>query len=85
MLVQIQNILDTQINPGLAAHGGYVSLADIRDNEVYVELSGGCQGCTMAMATMKSGIENTLKREFPNIKAVHDSTDHSQGQNPYFK
>jgi len=80
----VQQVLDRQVNPGLAMHGGSVNLIEVKDNDVYVQLSGGCQGCSMAMATLKNGIESTLKREIPQIKAVHDITDHAQGQNPYF-
>lgn len=81
---KVREILNTQINPSLAMHGGSVNLVDVKENDVYVELSGGCQGCSMAMATLKNGIESTLKREIPSISAVYDTTNHSEGNNPYF-
>ena len=81
---RVQQVLDEHINPGLAMHGGSASLIEVKDNDVYIQMSGGCQGCSMAMTTVRNGIEATLKREIPSIGAVYDSTDHSQGQNPYF-
>ncbi|WP_372366277.1 NifU family protein [Candidatus Uabimicrobium sp. HlEnr_7] len=84
LATRVQEVLDQHINPGLAMHGGSANLLEVKNNDVYVELSGGCQGCSMAMATLKNGIESTLKREIPTINAVYDQTDHTQGSNPYF-
>jgi len=81
----IQNVIDTQINPGVASHGGHVELLDVKDNIVYVELGGGCVGCGMADVTLKQGIEAIIKENFPQITAVVDQTDHASGTNPYYK
>lgn len=81
----IQNLLDTQINPAVAMHGGHVEFVDIKDDTVYVELSGGCQGCGMASVTLKQGIEVAIKEAIPSVKQILDVTDHASGQNPYYR
>jgi Fe/S biogenesis protein NfuA len=82
---RIQHLIDTRINPAIAAHGGYVSLIDIKDNVVYVQLGGGCQGCGMVDVTLKQGIEVMIKEEVPEITQVLDVTDHAGGKNPYYQ
>jgi Fe/S biogenesis protein NfuA len=82
---QIQQVLDEEINPGIASHGGYVSLLDLEGDTVYVKMGGGCQGCGMAGVTLKDGIETTIKREVPSITQVLDTTDHASGDNPYYQ
>ena len=78
-------LLETEINPALAAHGGRVALVDITDKkEVVLQFGGGCHGCGMADVTLKQGIEQTLTRHIPEISAVLDATDHGSGQNPYY-
>src|SRR5262249_44148479 len=67
----VQNLIETVINPGVASHGGYVSLIDIKDNVVYVRLGGGCQGCGMVDVTLKQGIEALMKDKVPEILAVY--------------
>ena len=81
----LQRLLDTQINPGVASHGGYVELIDVKDNVAYVRLGGGCQGCGMADVTLKQGIEAMIKEAVPSIEAVRDSTDHASGTNQYYR
>jgi Fe/S biogenesis protein NfuA len=79
-------VLQAEINPGLASHGGKVSLELITpDNEVVLRFGGGCHGCGMVNVTLQDGIEKTLKEYFPEIKAVIDATDHASGSNPYYK
>ena len=79
-------VLQAEINPGLASHGGRVSLETItEDNEVVLRFGGGCHGCGMVNVTLQEGIQKTLKEYFPEIKAVLDATDHASGSNPYYK
>lgn len=79
-------VLETEINPGLASHGGMVALEEITSEfEVVLRFGGGCHGCGMADVTLKQGIEQTLKGHFPEISAVLDATDHSSGENPYYQ
>ena len=85
LAVEIQALIDSQINPGVASHGGYVELLDVKDSRVFVRMGGGCQGCGMASVTLKQGVEVLIKQSFPQIEAVVDSTDHAGGENPYYQ
>jgi Fe/S biogenesis protein NfuA len=82
---RIQQVLDEQVNPAVAGHGGHVSLIDVKDNTVYVQLGGGCQGCGMADVTLKQGIEVMIKEAVPEIEEILDVTEHADGENPYYQ
>ena len=81
----IQEVIDTQINPGVASHGGFVTLLDVKEDTAYIALGGGCQGCGMANVTLKQGIEVLIKQAVPEITQVVDTTDHAGGTNPYYQ
>ena len=81
---RIQQIIDEQINPGVATHGGYVEVVDVADNNVFLRMGGGCQGCGAADMTLRMGVERLLREEVPQIQQVFDATDHAAGQNPYY-
>lgn len=81
---RVRRVLDERINPGVASHGGRVSLVDIRDGVVYLRMGGGCQGCGMASVTLTQGIKEILLDAIPEITAVEDVTDHAAGENPYY-
>ena len=81
----VQEVIDTQINPGVASHGGHVALLDVKDNIAYIALGGGCQGCGMVDVTLKQGIEVLLKEAVPEIRQVIDTTDHAAGKNPFYQ
>ena len=81
---KVVRVIDDQINPQIANHGGYVSLVDVKDTEVIIQMGGGCQGCGMANVTLKNGVEVALKDAIPEITAVYDVTDHAGGKNPYY-
>lgn len=80
----VKQVLDEQINPSVASHGGHIALVDVQGDTVFIRLEGGCQGCGMADVTLKQGVEVAIKQAVPSINAVLDSTDHAGGQNPYF-
>jgi Fe/S biogenesis protein NfuA len=82
---RIQEILDRQINPSVAAHGGFVDLLEVRGGAAYVQLGGGCQGCAQVDVTLRQGIEVAIKAAVPQITEVIDITDHAAGTNPYFQ
>ena len=82
--IAVQELLDKEINPSVASHGGHISLIDVKDDTVFIRLEGGCQGCGMADVTLKQGVEVTIKNNIPSIKAVLDTTDHADGSNPYY-
>ena len=81
---KVQELIDSSINPAVAGHGGWVELLDVKDNTVYLQMGGGCQGCGAADITLKSGIERLIKEEIPEITEVLDATDHASGSNPYY-
>jgi Fe-S cluster biogenesis protein NfuA len=81
---KIQYLLAHKINPGVAAHAGFVELIDVKDNNVYIRLGGGCQGCGAADFTLRQGIEAIIRKEVPEILQVLDVTDHAAGTNPYY-
>ncbi len=81
----IQRIFDEQVNPQIAAHGGYVQLLEVKGSKAYIEMGGGCQGCGMANVTLKQGVEVAVKEQLPEIDELIDITDHQSGENPYYK
>jgi Fe/S biogenesis protein NfuA len=82
---RVIQVLDSQINPSIAAHGGHAQLVAVEGDTAYLRLSGGCQGCGMASVTLSQGIEVLLKESVPEILRVVDVTDHASGTNPYFE
>ena len=81
----IQNLLDFEINPMVASHGGHFSLIDVDGNNVFVELGGGCQGCGMVDVTLRQGVEKRMREVFPDMGELIDTTDHGDGDNPYYQ
>ena len=82
---EVQRVLDEQVNPGVAAHGGRVTLVDVLEGgRVVVEFGGGCQGCGQADLTLREGVTATLRHALPEITEVLDATDHEAGETPYY-
>ncbi len=81
---RVAHVIETQINPGIAAHGGEIALVDVEDTTVFLEMSGGCQGCGMARVTLRQGVERMLRQAVPEIGEIVDITDHDSGENPYY-
>jgi len=81
---KVQDVLDHEVNPGVAGHGGSVSLVKVAGDVAVIQLHGGCQGCGAADVTLKQGIERMIKAGVPEIRAVQDATDHAAGENPYY-
>ncbi|NKB31666.1 MAG: Fe-S biogenesis protein NfuA [Pseudomonadales bacterium] len=83
---RVNYILYNEINPGLAAHGGHVSLEEIFESSVAVlRFGGGCQGCGMVDVTLKDGVEKSLMSQIPQLTEVRDVTDHSVKENAYYQ
>ena len=82
---RVRQVLDEQVNPMVASHGGVVSLSRIENGEVFLRFGGGCQGCGMVDVTLKQGVEVMMKESVPDIVAIHDATDHDSGSNPYYR
>ena len=83
----VQELLNQQINPQIKSHGGQVDVVryDEDDSILYIEMSGGCQGCSSSSATLKNGVETMIYDEFPDVMDIRDVTDHESGENPYHK
>ena len=81
---KVRQLLKDEINPAVAAHGGYVDLINVKGNSVYLQLGGGCQGCGMADVTLRQGIEQMIRRAVPEVGEILDATDHAGGRNPYY-
>lgn len=84
LFLQIQNLLNEEINPMVASHGGFIEVVDVKECDVFIHMGGGCQGCGMAAATLRQGVESLLRQKVPQIRGIHDSTDHASGENPYY-
>ena len=76
LLEAVNAIMDEEVTPALASHGGGAKVVKLKEGVVYVELQGGCRGCPGARMTMRNGIEALLKERLPEIKGVVDATDH---------
>lgn len=82
---KINYILYNEVNPGLASHGGNVSLVQVtEDNYAVLKFGGGCQGCSAVDLTLKEGVEKTLLSKIPELKGLRDATDHSDTSNAYY-
>ena len=82
---RVIRVLEEQINPAIASHGGHAELVAVEDDAAYLRLSGGCAGCGMAGVTLSQGIEVALRESVPEITRVVDVTDHASGTNPYYE
>ena len=80
----IRDLLDREINPAVGQHGGFVELIDVRKNNVFLRLGGGCQGCGAADVTLKQGIEKAIRTLAPSVGEILDTTDHAAGRNPFY-
>ena len=81
---RINYVLYNEINPGLAAHGGQVSLEEVVEGVAVLQFGGGCQGCGMVDVTLKEGVERTLMERIPGLAGVRDVTDHSDRSKAYY-
>jgi Fe/S biogenesis protein NfuA len=82
---RVIQVLDQQINPSIASHGGRADLVAVEDGAAFLRLSGGCAGCGMATVTLSQGIEVAIRDAVPEIDRVVDVTDHASGTNPYYE
>ncbi len=82
---RVMQVIEEQINPAIAAHGGSAELVAVEEDTAYVRLGGGCVGCGMASVTLGQGIEVAILDAVPEVRQVVDVTDHASGTNPYFE
>jgi Fe/S biogenesis protein NfuA len=82
---KITMLLDGEINPSLAMHGGFAQLERVEGDTAYVIMGGGCQGCGLAQLTLTEGIKAQIENRIPEIREVIDVTDHASGANPFYE
>lgn len=82
---RVQQVIEEQVNPAIAAHGGGAELVSVDETIAYLRLFGGCQGCGLAQVTLKQGIERILLESIPELSQVVDVTDHASGDDPYYE
>ena len=83
---EIDAIVATEVNPALAAHGGFVTFAGHDEaGTAYLTMGGGCHGCSMSKVTMLEGVQTTLVEKVEGIQRVRDMTDHQSGENPFYR
>lgn len=85
VMQRAQEVLDQDINPGVAGHGGRIELVRREGDTLYISMEGGCQGCGAASVTLRQGVEVRLKEAVPEIQRIMDITDHAAGENPYYR
>jgi Fe/S biogenesis protein NfuA len=82
---EIEAMITGEVNPALAAHGGFVSYVG-HDGEgtAYLTMGGGCHGCSMSKMTMLDGVQTMLSEAIDGVQRVKDLTDHATGENPFY-
>ena len=81
----VQDLLDRETNPSIAAHGGMISIVRLEDRKLYIKMSGGCQGCAASQVTLRQGFELMVRRVAPEVIDIIDATDHASGTKPFYK
>jgi Fe/S biogenesis protein NfuA len=81
----VRAVIDDEVNPALAAHGGFITfVGHDGEGKAYVTMGGGCHGCAMSRMTMLQGVEGMITGAVEGVTRVVDATDHSTGENPYY-
>jgi Fe/S biogenesis protein NfuA len=82
---EIEALVASEVNPALAAHGGFVTYVG-HDGEgtAFLTMGGGCHGCSMSRLTMLDGVQTMLVDAIEGVEQVKDMTDHTTGENPYY-
>jgi NFU1 iron-sulfur cluster scaffold homolog, mitochondrial len=80
----IEELLDRDVNPSIAAHGGRITVVEVADRNLLIAMSGGCQGCASSTATLRDGFEAKARLVAPEIVEIIDTTDHAAGSSPYY-
>ncbi len=80
----LQRAVDEEVNPGIAAHSGEITITAVVGNTAYIKMGGGCQGCAASSITLRQGVNECFRRAVPQLGALLDETDHAAGSNPFF-
>ncbi len=81
----VQQLLDREVNRSIAAHGGKISIVDVRDRTLVITMSGGCQGCAASQVTLRQGFETMVRSVAPEVVDIVDATDHAAGTKPFYE
>ncbi len=81
---RIMELIDSTVNPQIASHGGNIQVVGIDAGILYIEMLGGCQGCSASQYTLQHAVDQQIKSQFPEIKQIVDTTNHDAGENPYY-
>lgn len=81
---KVRQLLEQQVNPAIAAHGGFATVVKVEDGTAFITMGGGCQGCAMSAMTLREGIQTAILAAIPEITEVVDDTDHTAGENPFY-
>jgi Fe/S biogenesis protein NfuA len=81
---RVRQLLEKQVNPAIAAHGGFATLVKVEGSAAHISMGGGCQGCAMSAMTLREGIQTAILGAVPEITEVVDTTDHGSGENPFY-
>jgi Fe/S biogenesis protein NfuA len=81
---RVRRVIEERVNPGVASHGGRITLLEVRDDVAVIEMEGGCQGCSLSQMTLRRGVERMIREAVPEILGVHDATDHASGESPFY-
>jgi len=81
----VQELLDREVNRSIAGHGGQISIVDVREGNLFIAMSGGCQGCAASQVTLRQGFEVMVRRVAPEIADIVDTTDHTAGKKPFYQ
>ena len=82
---RIMELIDSTVNPQIASHGGRIEVVGVEAGILYIEMHGGCQGCSASKYTLQYGVEQQIKSQFPEVKRIDDITNHEEGENPYYQ
>lgn len=82
--LRVQDVIEQEVMPAVRSHGGVIRLLDVKGNTVFLQMGGGCQGCSSAESTLKQGVEIAIRRAVPEVGDILDTTDHAAGRNPYY-
>ncbi|MBM3827498.1 MAG: NifU family protein [Actinobacteria bacterium] len=86
MSAEIEAVIASEVNPALAAHGGFVTyVGHDAEGTAYLTMGGGCHGCSMSRMTMLEGVQTQLVEKVDGLERVRDLTDHSSGENPFYR
>ncbi len=81
----VQELLDREVNRSIASHGGQISIVDVREGNLFIAMSGGCQGCAASSVTLRKGFEVMARKVAPEIVDIVDTTDHAAGEKPFYQ